>query len=123
VAFVVAAFLGGMAGSALWHPGSPEAGVVLLGAGSSNVVATYGVGGVVTREGEFWQYRPDKKTWITLDESFALEGEGTNLGPPPVPVEEIRFLETFGFLVTVSDECWLYNKDQRVWESVGSPPS
>jgi hypothetical protein len=121
-AFMAAAFLGGMAGSWIVSPGSPEAGVVVAG-GGSNLVATYGVGGVVTRSGKIWQYRPDKSKWITLDESFALEGQGTSAFPLPVPVENIRFMETFGFLVARGDECWLYDFEQNRWNSIGSPPS
>jgi len=122
VAFMAAAFLGGMAGSWILNPASPEAGVVVAG-GNSNLVATYGVGGVVTRNGNIWQYRPDKGKWISLDESFALEGQGTSAFPLPVPVGKIRFMETFGFLVAHGDECWLYDFDQNRWNSIGSPPS
>ena len=121
VAFMAFAFLGGMTGSWIFDPGSPEAGVIQLGGGKSDVVATYGVGGVVTRDGQLFQYRPDKKKWITLDESFALEGQGTSAVPLPVPVERIRFMETFGFLVTLDGECWLYNIEQQQWESIGAP--
>ena len=120
-AFMTAAFLGGMAGSWILNPDSPEAGVVQLNRDSA-VVGTYGVGGVITADGVLWQYRPDKDTWITLDESFALEGQGTNTVPLPVPVENIRFMETFGFLVARDGECWLYDLDLKAWESIGSPP-
>ena len=120
-AFLAAAFLGGMAGSWMLQPGSPEAGVIELSR-SSDVVGTYGVGGVITGDGQLWQYRPDKSKWITLDESFALEGQGTNAVPLPVPIETIKFMETFGFLVTRDGECWLYDLDQKGWSSIGAPP-
>jgi hypothetical protein len=120
-AFMTAAFLGGMAGSWILNPGTPEASVVQLNRDSA-IVGTYGVGGVITAEGELWQYRPDKKAWLTLDESFALESQGTNTVPLPVPVESIRFMETFGFLVARNGECWLYDLDLKAWESIGTPP-
>jgi hypothetical protein len=31
-------------------------------------------------------------------------------------------METFGFLVTTSDECWLYDLDQHVWKKIDAPP-
>lgn len=120
-AFLAAAFVGGIAGSWIWHPGSPEASVVQLNR-ESDIVATYGVGGVVTADGQLWQYRPDKESWITLDESFALEGQGTSTAPLPVAVEEIRFMETFGFLVTRAGECWLYDHELKNWKPLGAPP-
>jgi hypothetical protein len=120
-AFITAAFLGGMAGSWILNPETPEAGVVQLNR-DSPIVGTYGVGGVITADGELWQYRPDKESWITLDESFALEGQGTNVVPLPIPVENIRFMETFGFLVARNGECWLYDLELKSWVSVGGPP-
>lgn len=121
VLFLIAAFAGGMAGSWLMRPGTPEAGIVQLGQGP--IVSTFGVGGVVLGDGQLWQYRPDKKKWMTLDESFALEGQGTAIQPLPVPMADVRHMETFGFLVTRSGDCWLYNIDENRWESIGSPPS
>ncbi len=123
-AFLLAAFVGGLAGSLVLRPEAPSAGTVDLGQGNDRpaVVATFGVGGVLTYEGELWQYRPDKKEWMTLDDSFALEGQATKVVPLPVPVDRIRHMETFGFLVTKDDECWLYNIDQQRWEDVGKPP-
>jgi hypothetical protein len=59
---------------------------------------------------------------VTLDESFALEGQATTVVPLPVPVSRVRHMETFGFLVTQDDQCWLYNIDEHRWESVGTPP-
>ncbi len=123
-AFLAAAFLGGMAGSALLRPEAPQAGMVDFGGGSDKpgLVGTFGVGGVMTWEGDLWQYRPDKKSWVTLDESFALEGQPTKVVPLPVKPAEIRNMETFGFLVTRNDECWLYDIDQQRWEDIGKPP-
>lgn len=121
-AFLAAAFLGGVAGSMLLRPEAPEASVILKQP-DVRLVGTFGVGGVVTASGELWQYRPDKSRWVTLDESFALEGQATGVFPLPVPVERIRAMETFGFLITEEEACWLYNLDQRRWEEIGSPPA
>jgi hypothetical protein len=86
------------------------------------LVASFGVGGVLTRDGELWQYRPDRDRWITLDESFGLEGQATKLIPLPVPAQEVKLMETFGFLVTWSDECWLYDLERNEWKKIGAPP-
>ena len=86
------------------------------------LVASYGVGGVLTRDGELWQYRPDQEKWITLDESFALEGNKTKLVPLPVPADQVKEMQTFGVLVTRSDECWLYDLDLQQWKNIGAPP-
>jgi hypothetical protein len=118
--FLLVAFFGGAVGSWITSPGSPQAGLVDFEKG--NIVSTFGVGGVVTRDGHMWQYRPDKKQWMTLDESFALEGQGTSVFPLPVKMDDVRHMETFGFLVTHDDQCWLYNIDEHRWESIGTPP-
>jgi hypothetical protein len=120
-ALLAAAFAGGVLGSWIVRPEAPQAGPVMTGT-RGDLVATFGVGGVVTRQGELWQYRPDKSRWVTLDESFALEGQATGVVPLPVPPERVHHMETFGFLVTDADECWLYNLDQRRWENIGRPP-
>lgn len=86
------------------------------------LVATYGVGGVLTRDGELWQYRPDRSRWLTLDESFGLEGKPTKLVPLPVAAADVKLMETFGFLVTRKDECWLYDLDKNAWNNIGAPP-
>jgi len=118
--FLLAAFAGGMAGSVLLRPEAPSAGVPAQG--SPGVVGTFGVGGVLTWEGELWQYRPDKKQWVTLDESFALEGQATSIVPLPIRPQNIRSMETFGFLVADNDDCWLYDLENRRWTNVGKPP-
>jgi hypothetical protein len=120
--FLTVAFAGGMVGSWVGRPGHPLASPVINEGSHDSIVGTFGVGGVLNRDGRMWQYRPDKKKWISLDESFALEGQATNTSPLPVPVSQIRFMETFGFLVADDDQCWLYNIEQHRWESVGHPP-
>lgn len=92
------------------------------GADRGGLVATFGVGGVLTRDGDLWQYRPDREKWVTLDESFGLEGQSTHVVPLPVPPDQIKLMETFGFLVTYNDECWLYDLDKQTWRSIGAPP-
>ncbi len=86
------------------------------------LITSFGVGGVLTRDGELWQYRPDRGKWITLDESFALEGTATKLVPLPASADKIKSMETFGFLITNSDECWLYDLDRNEWKKIGAPP-
>ncbi len=115
----VLAFLGGVVGSWVTRPSAPQAGPVTE---EGQIAATFGVGGVLTAEGAFWQYRPDKGKWLRLDESFALEGEATAIEPLPVPLEAVRHAETFGFLVTRDDVCWLYNIEEQRWTQIGKPP-
>ena len=118
-ALALAAMAGGY-----WLAPSPLAARAIppKGGDRGGLVATFGVGGILTRDGELWQYRPDRDKWITLDESFGLEGQATKVIPLPVPAEEIKFMETFGFLVTWSDECWLYDLDRQEWKKIGAPP-
>jgi len=120
--FLVVAFAGGMVGSWVGRPGAPLASPVITEGRHGSIVGTFGVGGVLSRDGKLWQYRPDKKKWVLLDESFALEGQATNTSPLPVSVSQIRFMETFGFLVTDEDQCWLYDIEKHRWEMVGQPP-
>ena len=105
-----------------WDGPTAQAAQPPVGPDRGGVVATFGVGGVLTRDGDLWQYRPDKSRWLTLDESFASEGTSTKLVPLPVPADQIKSMETFGFIVTYSDECWLYDLDQHVWKNIGAPP-
>jgi hypothetical protein len=118
--FLIVAFGGGVVGSWITAPDAPQAGWVDTKNGG--IVATFGVGGVAMKDGSLWQYRPDKEKWVPLDESFALEGQGTTVFPLPVAMNQIQHMETFGFLVTRDDQCWLYNIDEHRWESVGTPP-
>ena len=118
-AFLAVAFLGGMAGAAMFRPEAPRASTVNP---EHRLVATYGVGGVVTAGGDLWQYRPDKKRWLKLDESFALEGQASQVAPLPLPPANIRIFETFGFFVDTEDNCWLYDIENKKWEEIGAPP-
>ena len=122
--FGIAATLSGLAALRLAGPDAVLAGGPAgpKGTDRGGLVASFGVGGVLTRDGELWQYRPDRDKWITLDESFALEGKATKLVPLPVPAEDVKMMETFGFLVTWSDDCWLYDLDRNEWKKIGGPP-
>jgi hypothetical protein len=119
IAFASLAIFGGMLGSALFQPEAPRASTVNP---EQRLVATFGVGGVVTAEGELWQYRPDKDRWLKLDESFALEGQASQIVPLPLPPAEIRIFETFGFFIDQDDKCWLYDIEEKHWAEIGSPP-
>ena len=90
------------------------------GAGRS-VVATYGVGGVLKSNGALYQYRPEKKAWVTIDESFRLDGETRKVLPLPVAAVDVARMEGFGFIVTRTGSCWLYNLDTNRWENIGRP--
>ncbi|MEP7028035.1 MAG: hypothetical protein ABI960_05520 [Candidatus Eisenbacteria bacterium] len=85
------------------------------------IVATYGVGGVLKTDGRLYQWRPEKKQWVTIDESFRLDGETRSILPLPVSATEVTRMEGFGFLVTRSGTCWLYNLDTNRWENIGRP--
>ena len=90
-------------------------------AGSSPILATYGVGGVLKADGKLYQWRPEKKQWVTIDESFRLDNENRSILPLPVPASDVARMEGFGFIVTRSGGCWLYNLDTNRWENIGRP--
>lgn len=85
------------------------------------IVATYGVGGVLKSDGKLYQWRPERKQWVTIDESFRLDGETRKVLPLPVVVTEVVRMEGFGFIVTRGGSCWLYNLDSNTWENIGRP--
>jgi hypothetical protein len=94
-------------------------------AGSSSmgqIVLAWGVGGVLTQDGTLWQFRPDTGAWVTVDDAFDKEGRKTHVLPLPVPVGEIADMESFGFLVTRSGNCWLYDLEKDSWREIGPPP-
>ena len=86
-----------------------------------SIVATYGVGGVLKSDGNLYQWRPEKKRWVTIDESFRIDGEARTVLPIPVAASEVARMEGFGFIVTRSGACWLYNLDSNRWENIGRP--
>jgi hypothetical protein len=87
-----------------------------------DIVLVYGVGGVLTRDGVLWQFRPDTGAWVTVDEAFKKEGRATHVLPLPVPVAEVADMESFGFIVTRSGNCWLYDLEKDRWRDAGPPP-
>jgi hypothetical protein len=90
-------------------------------AGSSSILAIYGVGGVLKSDGKLYQWRPEKKIWVTIDESFRLDGENRTILPLPVAATDVARMEGFGFIVTRSGSCRLYNLDTNHWENIGRP--
>ena len=89
--------------------------------GSPSIVATYGVGGVLKSDGNLYQWRPEKKRWVSIDESFRIDGESRAVLPLPVAPTDVARMEGFGFIVTKSGVCWLYNLDSNRWENIGRP--
>ena len=114
LAVAAALSLGG--GAALDRPAPAEA-----AAAAPAIVATYGVGGVLKSDGNLYQWRPERKQWVTIDESFRLDGETRKILPLPVVATEVARMEGFGFLVTRGGTCWLYNLDSNRWENIGRP--
>jgi hypothetical protein len=106
--------------AALWSLQAETPAQAQAAAGSA-VVATYGVGGVLKSNGSLYQWRPEKKTWVTIDESFRLDGETRKVLPLPVAAVDVARMEGFGFIVTKSGSCWLYNLDTNRWENIGRP--
>jgi hypothetical protein len=86
-----------------------------------NILIAWGVGGVLTDDGTLWQYRPESRKWVTVDQSFSLDGERRKVMPLPVAPQDIAQMQGFGFLVTKTGTCWLYNLDENRWEKIGAP--
>ena len=107
--------------SALWALRVDSPALAAAPASGSTVVATYGVGGVLKSNGYLYQWRPEKKVWVTIDESFRMDGENRKVLPLPVGASEVARMEGFGFIVTRSGSCWLYNLDSNRWENIGRP--
>jgi hypothetical protein len=85
------------------------------------IVQIWGVGGVLTQDGTLWQYRPEARRWVTIDQSFALDNEKRSVLPLPVSASEVALMQGFGFLVTRSGEAWIYDLDENRWQNVGRP--
>jgi hypothetical protein len=88
---------------------------------SGNILMAWGVGGVLTDDGTLWQYRPESRKWVTVDQSFSLDGEHRKVLPLPVAPQDIAHMQGFGFLVTKAGTCWIYNLDENRWEKIGAP--
>jgi hypothetical protein len=87
----------------------------------STIVTTYGVGGVLKSDGRLYQWRPERRQWVTIDESFRLDGETRKILPLPVMPAEVVRMEGFGFIVTRGGTCWLYDLDANRWVNIGRP--
>lgn len=87
------------------------------------ILGVYGVGGVLAADGTLWQYMPDRKKWLTIDEAFRGEGRDTQVLPLPVAAAEIQFMESWGFLVTREGHVWHYDLNSNRWENIGAPPA
>lgn len=113
----------------------PAAGVLLIlmawafwpappsqaGPPGKEVVMTFGPGGVLTRDGGLWQYRLDTQDWVTIEKAFADQGINAGILPLPVPVNQIQSMESFGFILTIKGECWLYDLEDDAWKNIGTP--
>lgn len=91
--------------------------------GRSGVVLAFAPGGVLTEDGTLWQYRLDTGVWLTIDDAFSQEGRTTHVLPLPVPAPQIAHMQSFGFIVTTSGSCWLYDLEKDRWKEIGSPPT
>jgi len=90
--------------------------------GTRKIVSAFGVGGLMTEDGALWQYLPDVKRWMTIDEAFRRDGrEGTQILPLPVDAKAIRFMQSWGFLVTQGGDVWQYDLDSNRWVNIGAP--
>ena len=88
------------------------------------VSGLFGVGGIIVTRGEdavLWQYMPDQKKWMTIDEAFKRDGRDTKILPLPVKAQDIRFMESWGFLVTQSGKVWQYDLETNRWRDIGTP--
>ena len=103
-------------------PESPPAAQAQGAPAMGNVVLAFGPGGVLTLDGTPWQYNMEKGVWITVDEAFAEQGQKTHVQPLPVSVNEIARMESFGFIVTHTGNCWLYDLEKDQWKEIGPPP-
>jgi hypothetical protein len=87
----------------------------------AKVVLAYSVGGVLTADGNLWQYRPDQERWLLVDEAFRQEGRETHILPLPVAADDIRQMESFGFIVTKAGDTWLYEVEPDKWRKLTVP--
>ncbi|MBD3236486.1 MAG: hypothetical protein GF330_07270 [Candidatus Eisenbacteria bacterium] len=120
--------LGGLLGASWLTPrGSAPACATLAHAdppasnAAGEIVLAINVGSVLTRDGTLWVYRPDLEKWLTIDEAFRQEGRETHLMPLPVPVDQIRDMATYGFIVTETDQLWLYEHATDKWRQLPTP--
>jgi hypothetical protein len=79
------------------------------------------VGSVLTDDGSIWVYRPDRGSWLKIDDAFREQQRQTHVLPLPVPVSSIRDMVTFGFILTNEGDCWLYLVEKDRWVKLPSP--
>jgi hypothetical protein len=124
IAFGIVAVLGaGICLLLAGHGGPDPARAQLQAQKPPGILRAFAVGGVLTTDGTLCQYQPDKKRWFSIDEAFQAQGKETRILPLPVKAEEIADLSTWGFLVTVSGACWLYDIAQNKWVELPPPGS
>jgi len=91
----------------------------------TTIVGVFGVGGVIASDGKLYQYLPDEKRWMTIDEAFKSTRNKTpretHILPLPVPVESIREMESWGFLITKEGQVWQYDLESNRWRDIGTP--
>ncbi len=92
------------------------------GPSSGKILLTFAPGGVLTSDGTLWTYNLEKGVWMTVDEGFAEQGQTTKVHPLPVPANDIAQMESFGFIVTGTGSCWLYDLEKNRWKQIGPPP-
>lgn len=88
---------------------------------ASQAVLAFNVGGVLTRDGMLWIFRPDLDRWLTVDEAFREEGRETHILPLPVPVQDIGDMETYGFILTKGGDIWFYEIAADKWRQLQTP--
>lgn len=119
---VLVALAGTLALATFWRlapePGDAQAHDTIPGP----VLQVYSVGGVLTADGRLWQYHPEQRKWLTIDEAFRAQGKETKILPLPVPAGEIQEMATWGFLLTRSGTCWLYDLERNRWDQLPTPP-
>jgi len=87
----------------------------------ATIVGLFGVGGVISESGTLWQYMPDDKKWMTIDEAFQRDGRETHILPLPVAARDIKFMESWGFIVARDGTVWQYDLEGNKWQNVGTP--
>lgn len=90
-------------------------------AADGKILGTFGVGGVLTESGKLFQYMPEDNRWMTIDDAFKQDGRETRILPLPVEAKDIRWMQSFGFLVTHEGKAWWYDLEAKRWIDVGTP--
>jgi hypothetical protein len=101
----------GVSGTALAQTGMAAPGIVRI----------CSQGSVLAADGQVWVYRPDQDRWMTIDQAFREEGRETHIVPLPVPVSQIKEMESFGFLLTQGGEVWFYEISSDKWRKLPHP--